>query len=162
MASRAASCLRISVFHRRFASGIYQTLHLWVVLFLPFVCICQSEWLRCGFESLHLCVSWLKWLIYDSLIRILFFFFLSHWYHILVFITAEINGFLIFGNWVCLFLSLVSYIPSFLFYFYILNYCWDQSLLESWHSYINILSLCVCESYAFYSVVSFLLCWNCD
>ena len=44
-------------------------------------------------------------------------------FQVLVFITAEINGFLIFGNWVCLFLSLVSYIPSFLFYFYILNYC---------------------------------------
>ena len=102
MASRAASCLGISVFHRRFASGIYQTLLLWVVLFLPFVCICQSEWLRCGFESLHLCVSWLKWLIYDSLIRIfVFFFFLSHWYHI--------------------------YLPYFGFY-----YSWDQWVLDFW------------------------------
>ena len=38
-ASRAASYLRISVFHRGFASGIYQTLLWYIVLYFPFICI---------------------------------------------------------------------------------------------------------------------------
>ena len=36
-------------------------------------------------------------------------------FQVLVFVTIEINGFLIFGNGVCLFLTLLSYIPSIYF-----------------------------------------------
>ena len=57
-------------------------------------------------------------------------------------LVAEINGFLIFENGVCLSLSLVSYFQRFG-----LNYCRDQCDLESWHSYINILSLSLWKLY---------------
>ena len=50
-ASRAASYLRISAFHRGFASGIYQTLLWWIVLyFLLYVYIKMWIWIT------HLCV----------------------------------------------------------------------------------------------------------
>ena len=120
MASRAASYLRISVFHRGFASGIYQTLLWWVVLYLPFICIYQWERLRYGFRSLiYVSVGWNGW----SMILLSEYWFLEmglvwfcHWYHIYFpsfgFYYSWDQWVLNFWKWGFLFLSLVSYIPS--------------------------------------------------
>ena len=49
-------------------------------------------------------IGFWKWGMIVFVIGIIFIF------QVLVFVTTEINGFLIFGNGVCLFLTLLSYI----------------------------------------------------
>ena len=121
IASRAASYLKILVFQKGFASGMYQTMLWWVPPPPPFYMYILIRKIKMWIWISHLYVNWLKSLIYDSLIKILvfgngFWLFLSlvsylfskFWFLLLLRLMG--SWFLKMGA--CLFLTLLSYITS--------------------------------------------------